>query len=76
MNSVCERCPKQAVCLLNPGGKACIRFAKESGFDARPTMFDKIKQMSVDEMADFLSDTFCYGFSKPQLKEWLSTPCK
>lgn len=51
MNSVCNRCPAWAHCALNPGGKACLRHAAEHDFDARPTRYDQIVGMSVDEMA-------------------------
>lgn len=55
MNSVCERCPIWASCALNPQGKACLKVAKEHGFDARPTKFDRIKAMDREEMAVFFA---------------------
>lgn len=55
MYSVCERCPAQPTCLLNPGGKACLRNAAEKGFDARPTMYDRVREMDMEEMAVFFA---------------------
>lgn len=65
-NSVCNRCPAYAKCLLDYGSKACYRLADSYGFNARPTQFDRIKDMSIDELADLLARRkfSCMSFCK------------
>ena len=53
-SAVCNRCPLWARCCLNYGGKACHSAAKEAGFEVKPTNFEKIKDMSIGELALFI----------------------
>ena len=53
-SAVCNRCPLWAKCCLTYGGKACKSAAKEAGFEVKPTNFERIKDMSIEEMARFL----------------------
>lgn len=53
-SAVCNRCPLWARCCLNYGGKACHSAAKEAGFEVKPTLFEKIKDMDIEEMAEWL----------------------
>lgn len=53
-SAVCNRCPLWAKCCLTYGGKACHKAAKEAGFEVKPTNFERIKDMSVEELADFI----------------------
>lgn len=53
-SAVCNRCPLWARCCLNYGGKACHAAAKEAGFEVKPTLFEQIKDMSIEEMAEWL----------------------
>lgn len=52
--SVCNRCPLWARCCLTYGENACRKAAKEAGFDFKPTVFEKLQDMSVEELADWL----------------------
>ena len=56
-SAVCNRCPLWARCCLNYDGKACHKAAKEAGFEVKPTNFERIKDMSVEELAELL-DSF------------------
>lgn len=69
-SAVCNRCPLWAKCCLNYGSKACHNAAKEAGFEVKPTNFERIKDMSIEEMAAFLKsmvddnethEVGCYG---------------
>ena len=51
--SLCQRCSIYSVCSLEYDGKPC---RKER--DAEPTNFDTIKDMDVEELADFLSEWY------------------
>ena len=53
------------------------RYEKATGkkFDAQ-TNAQKIRAMSDEEMAEFLSKTFCHGYGGPQLIEWLQRPAE
>ena len=52
--ALCNRCPLWARCLLTYGGTACKKAAKEAGVDVRLTIFEKIKDMDIEEMAEWL----------------------
>jgi|GEM_PF-2877758 len=56
MSSSCSRCPVWNGCLLECGESACISYAKENSFDARPTNLDKITNMSDKQVAKLLCD--------------------
>lgn len=51
---VCNRCPIWARCGLTYGGKACHNAAKEAGFIVKPTNYERIADMDIDEMARFI----------------------
>lgn len=42
--------------------------------EATKTNADRIRAMSDEKLADYLSKTFCHGYGKPQLVEWLKQP--
>ena len=52
--------------------KLAARYEKATGkkFNAK-TNAQKIRAMSDEELAEFLSKTFCYGYGGQQLIEWL-----
>lgn len=37
---------------------------------------DRIRAMSNEKLAAFLSRKFCYGHAEPQLKDWLAKPAE
>ena len=37
------------------------------------TNADRIRSMNEEELARFFSETFCNGYGKPQLAEWLQS---
>lgn len=37
---------------------------------------DRIRAMSDEELEDYFSKTFCHGYGKPQLIEWLKQPAE
>ena len=41
-----------------------------------PTNADRIRAMSDEELAEFLSKTFCNGYGGQQLIEWLQMPAE
>ena len=53
-SAVCNRCPLWARCCLTYGGKACHNAAKDAGFEVKPTLFEQIKDMDIEEMAEWL----------------------
>jgi len=61
--ALCNRCPLWARWCLDCGGKACRKASKEAGFDFKPTVYEKLQDMSIEELADWLYAN-C---------EWLST---
>ena len=40
------------------------------------TNAERIRAMSDEELAEYLSKTFCHGYSKPQFIEWLKRPAE
>ena len=40
------------------------------------TNADRIRAMNDEELARFFSETFCNGYGKPQLAEWLRSPAE
>ena len=40
------------------------------------TNADRIRAMSDEELVEFLSKTFCYGYGGQQLIEWLQQPAE
>lgn len=59
--SLCQRCSVYARCSLNYDGKPCRKLR-----DVEPTNYDRIKDMSVDELADLLArrELSCMPFCK------------
>lgn len=53
-SAVCNRCPLWARCCLTYGGKACHKAAKEAGFEVKPTLFETLNDMDVEEFAEWL----------------------
>lgn len=53
-SAVCNRCPLWARCCLTYGGKACHKATKEVGFNVEPTLFEQLKDMDIEEMAEWL----------------------
>lgn len=39
------------------------------------TNYEKIKGMSVEELAEFLTKQFCHGMGENLIKEWLESEC-
>lgn len=39
------------------------------------TNYEKIKGMSVEELAEFLCEKFCHGVGENLIKEWLESEC-
>ena len=42
----------------------------------KATNADRIRAMNDEELARFFSETFCNGYGKPQLAEWLRSPAE
>ena len=40
------------------------------------TNADRIRAMNDEELARFFSETFCNGYGKPQLAEWIQSPAE
>lgn len=58
MDTICARCPAYFHCTLDQGGSVCIRYAKEFGFDARPTNYDALVAMTPEQLAEYLVNAF------------------
>ena len=83
-SSVCNRCPIWAKCCLTYNSKAFHKAAAEAGFIVKPTNYERIKDMSLDELAVFIrqirTDTFgqtiidekCM-FTSNDVCEWLES---
>ena len=59
----------KSVEILNPYNALTGEKKKEPKTNA-----DRIRAMSDEELARFFSKTFCNGYGKPQLAEWLRSP--
>ena len=69
---LCDRCPQAGSCLLNYLGKACHKLRMQECPDVVPTTLELMHNMDAEELASFLSRTFCQSLGKPQLLEWLN----
>ena len=68
---LCDRCPVPG-CCLDYLGKACEHARKEVDPTLVPTTLELMHSMDAEELATFLSKTFCQSLGKPQLLEWLN----
>ncbi|MBR2888405.1 MAG: hypothetical protein IKB95_09280 [Bacteroidales bacterium] len=53
-SKVCNRCPILSRCLLTYGSKACHAAAKEVGFVVKPSLFERLQGMSIEDFAEWL----------------------
>ena len=69
-HSLCDRCSSYFSCSLNYDGKPCRK-----NRDVEPTNFDKIKDMSLEELAFYLSEwassRLAWERSPEKIEEWL-----
>ena len=69
---LCDRCPQAGSCLLNYLGKACHKLRMQECPEVVPTTLELMHNMDAEELAAFLSKTFCQSLGKTQLLEWLN----
>lgn len=69
---LCDRCPQAGSCLLNYLGKACHKLRMQECPEVVPTTLELMHNMDAEELASFLSKTFCQSLGKTQLLEWLN----
>lgn len=69
---LCDRCPQAGSCLLNYLGKACHKLRMQECPEVVPTTLELMHNMNAEELAAFLSKTFCQSLGKTQLLEWLN----
>ena len=69
---LCDRCPQAGSCLLDYLGKACHKLRMQECPEVVPTTLELMHNMDAEELAAFLSRTFCQSLGKPQLLEWLN----
>ena len=66
--SKCETCARKQYGYLCDG---CIHDPDNKDLYEPMTNADRIRAMSDEELAEFLSKTFCNGYGGQQLIEWL-----
>ena len=54
-NSLCQRCSSYSSCCLDYDGKCCRNLR-----DVEPTVYDKIQDMDIKTLAEFLADWAFY----------------
>lgn len=68
--SLCQRCSLYFRCSLNYDGVPCRK-----NRDVEPTVFDKINDMSLKELAEFLSEwastSLAWKRDPGEIEEWL-----
>ena len=69
---LCDRCPQAGSCLLNYLGTACHKLRMQECPEVVPTTLELMHNMDAEELAAFLSKTFCQSLGKTQLLEWLN----
>lgn len=57
-----QSCSECRMCYKRKGGK-------------KITNYEKIKGMSVEELAEFLCEKFCHGVGENLIKGWLESEC-
>lgn len=61
---LCDRCPQAGSCLLNYLGKACHKLRMQECPEVVPTTLELMHNMDAEELAAFLSKTFCQSLGK------------
>ena len=59
----------------NPVAMSMLEYLRKKGIEAMEmTNGERIRNMSDEELAKFISVQFCHGYGEPQILEWLKQP--
>ena len=69
---LCERCPQSATCLLDYMGNCCKELRKKNCPGVRLNNYERVTQMSKEELAEFISEaTHGNEVSTTEAEWWL-----